>query len=93
MTDGDQISPDSLPVEVSGTATIFSPSAGEEADLSELLDRFEWRILNLYYEKYGNIRDAALHLKMAPTTFLRHKTNLGKKYGCLPKGEETFLAD
>lgn len=93
MTDGDQISPDSLPVEVSGTATIFSPSAGEEADLSELLDRFEWRILNLYYEKYGNIRDAALHLKMAPTTFLRHKTNLGKKYGCLPKGEEISLVE
>lgn len=83
MTDGDMIQPDSLPVEVAGHVQLYEPPA-EDADMGELLERMELRYLNMYYEKYGNIRDAAKHLNMSPTTFLRHRTQLNAKYGERP---------
>ena len=83
MTDGDMIHPDSLPAEVTGHMPLYE-SVTEVADIDELLERMELRYLNMYYEKYGNIRDAARHLNMSPTTFLRHRTQLNTKYhGCL----------
>lgn len=79
MTDGDVISPNELSINTTGKIPIYE-SPQESGSLSELLERTELRYLNMYYEKYGNIRDAAKHLKMSPTTFLRHKTTLSQKY-------------
>lgn len=86
MTDGDLISPDSLPVEVSRD-TQFPSASPESADMAELLERLEWRYLNLYYEKYDNIREAARRLNMSPTTFLRHRNNLNEKFNRPIPGE------
>lgn len=80
LTDGDVIRPDSLPVNAGDNLALYESASGD-VSLDELLERMELRYLDLYYETYGNIRDAARHLRMSPTTFLRHKTALTKKYG------------
>lgn len=80
MTDGDVIHPHVLSIDTGDALAAYVDPADESSSLTELLERTELRYLNLYYEKYGNIRDAAKHLDMAPTTFLRHRTNLMKKY-------------
>ena len=79
LTDGDVIRPDSLPVNAGDNLTLYEAGSGDMS-LDELLERMELRYLDLYYETYGNVRDAARHLQMSPSTFLRHKTALNKKY-------------
>ncbi|MBR1781678.1 MAG: sigma 54-interacting transcriptional regulator [Oscillospiraceae bacterium] len=78
MTDGDVIQPELLP----GDRQIPQPTgfSGEDLDLTELLERTELRYLNLYYEQYGNIRDAARHLQMSPATFQRRRKQFTEKY-------------
>ena len=80
LTDGDVIRPDSLPVSAGDSTVLYETESGD-VSLTELLERMELQYLDLYYETYGNIRDAARHLQMSPTTFLRHKTLLSGKYG------------
>jgi transcriptional regulator with PAS, ATPase and Fis domain len=79
MTDDDVIRPEYLPANMSREIEIYENSP-EETGLSELLERTELHYLNMYYEKYQSIREAAKYLKMSPTTFLRHRTELLAKY-------------
>ncbi len=80
LTDGDVIRPDNLPVNAGDSVEMYEAGSGN-VSLDELLERMELRYLDLYYETYGNIRAAARHLQMSPTTFLRHRTALRQKYG------------
>lgn len=82
MTDGDVIQPENLPVNVVREAVPFKEPQ-EGMSLNEFLERMELQYLNTYYQKCGSVREAAKRLKMPPTTFLRHRTSLMKKYGSL----------
>lgn len=79
MSEGNEIHADTLPLRRSETLEQDRETA-ESRGMTELLEQVELRYLNLYYERCGNIRDAARSLKMSPTTFLRHRTQLSEKY-------------
>ena len=82
LSETDLIEPDCLALHIPGKSHAPSmPELKENEGLKELLEQTELKYLNMYYEKYGNIRAAASRLKMSPTTFLRHKTELENKYG------------
>ncbi len=82
LSETDLIEPDCLALHIPGKSHAPSmPELKESEGLKELLEQTELKYLNMYYEKYGNIRAAASRLKMSPTTFLRHKTELENKYG------------
>lgn len=82
LSEGDVIEPEYLALRISGEKPQASvPELSDDSGLKELLEQTELQYLNMYYEKYGNIRAAASRLKMSPTTFLRHKTDLENKYG------------
>ncbi len=84
LSEGDIINPEHLATHVpSKKHSVSMPELKEDEGLKELLEQTELKYLNMYYEKYGNIRAAAGKLKMSPTTFLRHKTDLENKYGNL----------
>jgi len=80
MTDGDVIQPENLPVNVARGTIVFKESK-ENMSLNEFLEQMELQYLNSYYQKCGSVREAAKRLNMSPTTFLRHRTTLMKKYG------------
>ena len=52
----------------------------EKTRLSDLLGKIEFDYLNQAYERFGNIRAAALFLGMSPSTFQRHFFELKQKY-------------
>lgn len=79
MSDSDEIQPEHLPMEFRGEH-IPAHEDVEISGLKVILEQIEQQYLNTYYQKYPNIRDAAKHLKMAPTTFLRRRTQLNEKY-------------
>ena len=81
ITDNDLIQPESLPLKTTGELGLYPSSHPSEAlDIHELLEKTELRYLNLYYERYHSIREAAKHLQMSPTTFLRHWEQLNRKH-------------
>ena len=84
LSESNIIEPEHLALHIPGKSRAVSvPELKGDEGLKELLEQTELKYLNMYYEKYGNIRAAASSLKMSPTTFLRHKTELENKYGSL----------
>lgn len=82
LSDENDIGPEHLAFQVSkASQSMSAPELKEDTGLKELLEQTELYYLNKYYDKFGNIRAAAKHLKMSSTTFLRHKTDLEAKYG------------
>ena len=82
LSESNIIDPEHLALPVTSARSDMSlPELKEEQGLKELLEQTELKYLNMYYEKYGNIRAAAKKLKMSPTTFLRHKNEYENKYG------------
>ncbi len=82
LSEGDIIEPEHLALRLPDNHTnVTVPELKDDEGLKELLEQTELQYLNMYYEKYGNIRAAAKRLKMSPTTFLRHKTEFENKYG------------
>ena len=82
LSEGSVIEPEYLALRIPEMRQSVSlPELKDDEGLKELLEQTELKYLNMYYEKYGNIRAAAKRLKMSPTTFLRHKTEFENKYG------------
>lgn len=78
ITDTDLIQPECLPMNTAGGDP--ASEVPTQTGLNEMLERMELRYLQTFYDRYGSIRKAAEHLKIPPTTFLRHWENLRKKY-------------
>lgn len=53
----------------------------DQIDITEVLCRIEYDLLNKAYEKHNNVRDAAKSLGMALSTYVRKRKQYRKKYG------------
>ncbi|MBS7009883.1 sigma-54 interaction domain-containing protein [Anaerostipes sp.] len=76
ISSDDLIGPESIPVYTGEKReTIEDRKKGEDKfiDLKSELHRIELRYMNHAYETYGNVRDAAASLGMAPSTFVRKR--------------------
>ncbi len=79
MAENDVIDPNSLCFN-SVNPLNFDCQAESDLSMTEILEHMELQFLNLAYEKCGNVRDAARHLGMAPSTYIRHKKYLLEKH-------------
>lgn len=74
ISTSDEISPDALHLyPYKALPRDFKTSLPPTADLKSTLRNIELEYLNQAYETYGNVRDAAASLNMAPSTFVRRR--------------------
>lgn len=92
LTDSDIIHPDSLPIRVEENVAL-PEIPYEDISIDDLLERIELQYLDLYYETYGSVREAARHLQMTPSTFLRHKKVFSEKYNQSQQTSAKYAAE
>ena len=74
MSTSDIIGIDDLPVEVEIAMSLpILELSDEKIELDKILARYENKMMEKAYEKFGNVRDAANSLGMHPSTFVRKR--------------------
>lgn len=74
MSTSDTIGVDDLPVEYEIAMSLPTYELNEDSiELDKILSRYESKMMDKAYEKYGNVRDAANSLGMHPSTFVRKR--------------------
>lgn len=76
ISSDDLIGPESIPINTKERREARedkNTAKGRDIDLKSELKRIELRYMNHAYETYGNVRDAAASLGMAPSTFVRKR--------------------
>ena len=66
------------------SGTFFQGEEFDGGDVSEYLEKLEYRIYRDAYYKEGSVRKAAETLRMSPSTYSRKLTKLSEKYGADP---------
>jgi transcriptional regulator with PAS, ATPase and Fis domain len=79
MAETDTIDTNNLLVNSVASMQFFNQQE-PDMGMAEIMERMELQFLSASYEKYGKVRDAAKHLGLAPSTYVRHKKALMRKY-------------
>ena len=77
ISNDDHITSDDLPfLQSEKKVSIHTKLPAETTNLKKMVEQIELEYINLAYDKYGNVREAAASLGMDPSTFVRKR----KKY-------------
>jgi len=77
LSNDDHITSEDLPfIQSEKKPVVHTKLPTETTNLKKMVEQIELEYINLAYEKYGNVRDAAQSLGMDPSTFVRKR----KKY-------------
>lgn len=79
ISNGDEITPDALPLYPTSERPLFHAHVLEPAeDLKTAVEELELSYINHAYKIHGNVRDAAASLGMTPSTFVRKRKKFQK---------------
>lgn len=76
ISNEEDITQESLPIEGLKRTNLKKDIVEEIEDLQSYLNKLELEYINIAYEKYQNVRDAAESLGMSPATFVRKRKKL-----------------
>jgi len=80
MSNSDVITPELLPFYQTLLPSLLSSNMNTSVNLKALRERFELKFIQMAYEKYGNVRDAAASLGMDAATYVRKRKKYERLY-------------